>query len=472
MHFAPTLESVRSHRIPGWFSDAKLGIFIHWGLYSTPGWAPLNKSPWEVVQTEGWSAWFGRNPYAEWYLNSLRIADSPTRRHHDATFGSRFAYDDFVPQFNTAIQQWDPGAWAALFRQAGARYVVLTTKHHDGFTLWPSRQANPAKGAYHASRDLTGELTNAVRAADMKMGLYYSGGLDWTFVETPIQDISTMFMTVPQTPEYVLYANRHWLELIERYQPSLMWNDIAYPAAANLPELFAHYYNAVPEGVINDRFTQQFEFDPAAGGFINRGHFDFKTPEYTSFDKITEQKWEATRGIGYSFGYNRNEGAESYLTLRDLVHSFVDIVSKNGNLLLNVGPQADGAIPEIQRERLVGLGRWLAVNGEAIYGTQPWTIADGQTVEGPDVRFTAGHDAIYAIVRGAPDMPAVTLRAIRVDEVSAVRLLGDERPLDWQLTDAGLRITLPQPLPAAVAEASTAEAFALRIAARDSALRS
>ena len=467
MHFAPTLESVRTHSIPSWFDDAKLGIFVHWGLYSVPGWAPLNGSPWEVVATEGWAAWFGRNPYAEWYLNSLRITSSPTRRYHDETFGKGFAYDDFIPQFDEATQQWDPAACADLFRQAGARYVVLTTKHHDGFRLWPSRHPNPTKGDYHAARDLTGDLAEAVRAAGMKMGLYYSGGLDWTFVETPIQDITTMFMTVPQTPDYVAYANRHWLELIERYQPSVLWNDIAYPAAANLPELFAHYYNAVPEGVINDRFTQQFEIDPATSGFVNHGHFDFKTPEYTSFDKITEQKWEATRGIGYSFGYNRNEGPDRYLSLKDLVHSFVDIVSKNGNLLLNVGPLADGTIPELQRERLLGLGRWLAVNGEAIYGTRPWTVADGQTVEGPDVRFTSGGDAVYAIVRGAPSGPSITLRGLKMAEGGTVQLLGESRTVTWEGSADGLRVTLPQPLSHTVAEAAAVEAaaFTLKIVA-------
>jgi alpha-L-fucosidase len=300
----------------------------------------------------------------------------------------------------------------------------------------------------------------------MKMGLYYSGGLDWTFDQTAIQDIAGMFGSVPQAPDYVAYATRHWLELIERYRPSILWNDIAYPAAADLPELFAHYYNAVPEGVINDRFIQQFELDPAGGSFINRGHFDFKTPEYTSFDTITEPKWEATRGIGYSFGYNRNEGPENYLTLPGLVHSFVDIVSKNGNLLLNVGPMADGTIPELQRERLLGLGRWLAINGEAVYGSRPWTVADGQTAEGPDVRFTSRDGAVYAIVRSAPDLPAVTLRGVTIAAGSTVQLLGDETALDWQATAAGPRVMLPRPLPPAVAEAGLAETFTLKMEAR------
>lgn len=468
MSYEPTIASVRTHTVPSWFQDAKLGIFVHWGLYSVPAWAPLNGSPGEVIAKEGWAAWFGRNPYAEWYLNSIRIPGTPSRGYHDATYGPDFPYDGFVPLFNAANRQWDPSAWAELFRQAGAGYVVLTTKHHDGFRLWPSRHPNPVKGDYHAARDLVGELTQAVRAAGMHMGLYYSGGLDWTFNETVIQDIATMFQCVPQTPDYVTYADRHWRELIERYQPSVMWNDIAYPAAANLPELFAHYYNTVPEGVINDRFLQSFQFDPATSSFLNTGHFDFKTPEYASFDKITDPKWEATRGIGYSFGYNRNEGLESYLSLKDLVHSFIDIVSKNGNLLLNVGPMADGTIPELQHERLRGLGRWLAVNGEAIYGSRPWTHAEGTTTGGAKVRFTRANNAVYATVLEAPSPAPITLQALIVAGGGRVHLLGNDRPLTWRQGDAGLVIDLPQPLPPAVADAV---AYTFRIDAPEVALQ-
>jgi alpha-L-fucosidase len=466
MSYDPTLESVRTHTVPSWFHDAKLGIFVHWGLYSVPAWAPLNGAPGEVIAKEGWGAWFGRNPYAEWYLNSIRIPGSPSRSYHNTTYGPISSYDGFVPLFNEANRQWEPNTWAELFRQAGAGYVVLTTKHHDGFRLWPSRHPNPVKGDYHAARDLVGELTQAVRAAGMKMGLYYSGGLDWTFNETVIQDIATMFQCVPQTPEYIAYADRHWLELIERYQPSVMWNDIAYPAAANLPALFAHYYNTVPEGVINDRFIQRFEFDPAAGSFLNTGHFDFKTPEYASFDKITEPKWEATRGIGYSFGYNRNEGLESYLSLKDLIHSFVDIVSKNGNLLLNVGPMADGTIPELQRERLLGLGRWLAVNGEAIFGSRPWTHAEGRTADDTPVRFTRRGDAVYAIVLAPPTRGQITLQALTVAAGGRVHLLGHAEPLAWRQAEGGTTVDLPQP-----SAAADAPAFTFKIEAPEVALR-
>ena len=479
MTYEPTLQSLRKHAVPGWYDDAKLGIFVHWGLYSVPGWAPVAGEYGELIAKEGWATWFAKNPYAEWYLNSIRIEDSPSQRHHVQTYGEGFTYDDFVPVFNEAIGAWNPGDWAELFQQAGAGYVVLTTKHHDGFLLWPSRTPNPVKNPGHrpglfpvkegyvASRDLVGELAGAVRARGMRLGLYYSGGLDWTFDETPVQDVVDLLTTVPQGVDYVEYTNRHWRELIERYQPAVLWNDIGYPAGADLKALFADYYNQYPDGVINDRWTQFKGTDSRifqnrlvralmsrlirwvlarGASFPASGHFDFRTPEYASFDKITPHKWEATRGLGYSFGYNRNEGAEHCLSVEELVRSFVDIVSKNGNLLLNVGPMADGTIPELQRERLLGLGRWLEVNGEAIRCTRPWRRAEGRISEGIDVRFTRGGGALYAILLGRPPGTQVVIESLCASEGSSVTLLGDGRPLAWKQEGEHLAITLPDRL--------------------------
>jgi len=445
MQYEPKLESIRKHPVPEWYHNAKLGIFIHWGLYSVPAWAPLTGELGEVVAKEGWAAWFAKNPYAEWYMNSIRIEGSPSHQYHVETYGEDFSYFDFVPLFNEATQGWDPTSWAALFKKIGARYVVLTTKHHDGFLLWPSRHPNPKIEGYFSRRDLVGELTEAVRAEGLRMGLYYSGGLDWTFNDTVIRDIGDIPAAIPQGADYVEYATNHWLELIERYEPSILWNDIAYPAAADLKKLFAYYYNRVPDGLVNDRFTQRFEFsDQAIGGSI---HFDFRTPEYASFGEITDFKWEATRGIGYSFGYNRNEGPENYLSVQELVHSFVDIVSKNGNLLLNVGPMADGTIPEMQRERLLGLGRWLEVNGEAIFDTRPWVTAEGSTDEGTPVRFTQKGDSLYAILLGTPRGHRVAIEGLRAEEGSIIYLLGYDKPLSWNQGDRELAVILPGDLP-------------------------
>ena len=460
MQYEPRWESLRKHSVPDWFHAAKLGIFVHWGLYSVPGWAPPTGELAKVIAKEGWASWFTRNPYAEWYLNSIRIQDSPSHQYHVKTYGEDFSYDDFVSLFNRATQKWNPDDWADLFQKVGARYVVLTTKHHDGFLLWPSQHPNPKKEGYFAARDLVGELTNAVRARRMRMGLYYSGGLDWTFNETVIKDITHVFTAVPQEPDYVEYANHHWYELVDRYQPSILWNDIAYPVAANLPELFAYYYDKIPDGLVNDRFTQRFEFDQASSAVVNLDHFDFKTPEYASFDKITEPKWEATRGIGYSFGYNRNEGPENFLSVRELIHSFVDIVSKNGNLLLNVGPTADGTIPALQRERLLGLGQWLAVNGEAVFDTRPWLEAEGRTAEGVPVRFTQKENQVYTILLGTPKHRQVTIQSLQADKNATLHLLGHDRPLSWKQDGEGLTIILPSMLPKDISELP---AYAFRI---------
>ena len=163
MQYEPNYESLKQHPVPEWFHDAKLGIFIHWGLFSVPAWAPPAGDLNEIIEREGPEAWFSKNPYAEWYMNSLRFQNGPTRQHHAETYGEDFAYDAFASMFNEAIAQWQPEPWAKLFAQIGARYVVLVTKHHDGFLLWPSDHPNPFKQGYQSTRDLVGELTSAVR---------------------------------------------------------------------------------------------------------------------------------------------------------------------------------------------------------------------------------------------------------------------------------------------------------------------
>jgi alpha-L-fucosidase len=468
--YEPTLKSLRQHQVPAWFHNAKLGIFIHWGLYSVPGWAPPTGELHQAISNLGWSGWFAQNPYAEWYGNTVKIEDSPTRQFHSQVYGDDFPYADFAPLFTQAATKFDPAAWADLFAEVGARYVVLTTKHHDGFLLWPSQHRNPYRPDFCSERDLVGELTDAVRARGMRMGLYYSGGLDWTFDENPIQDVVDMLTTAPQSAEYVDYVDRHWRELIERYRPAVLWNDICYPAALDLKALFADYYNAVPDGVVNDRSMQldvgwlgrnpvgravlRFVVGLAlrsfrAGGLPSGAHADFKTPEYTSLSDVVDYKWEATRGLGYSFGYNQNETAEHMLSLEELVRLFVDIVSKNGNLLLNVGPMADGTIPDLQRERLLGLGEWLSVNGEAIFGTRPWIKAEGMADDGVPVRFTTKGDDVYAILLDTPlgKDREVSLASFGFRPDTAVSLLGHDAALAATCESGRLTVYLPESMP-------------------------
>lgn len=479
--------------LPAWYDDANLGIFVHWGLYSVPGWAPLTAQSAEVIAREGWQAWLKKNPYAEWYLNTIRIQNSPSQLYHEQTFGPSFPYERFVPMFNATAAAWDPAAWSDLFRRAGARYVVLTTKHHDGFLLWPSRYPNPNKAGYHAARDLVGELTQSVPQAGLRMGLHYSGGLDWTFEPGPIGDPVQMLLAIPQSREYVEYAGRHYRELIERYAPSLLWNDIGYPAAADLDDLFAEYYRQAPEGVVNDRFSQpdlgvlrpllaarpatlrrtralisalarqavaRAESLSVDSLGMPRQHFDFKTPEYSSFGAIVARKWESTRAIGFSFGYNRNESPETIPSGEELVRLLVDVTSKNGNLLLDVGPMAGGTIPEGQQQRLLELGRWLEVNGEAIYGTRPWRQAQGSTESGIPLRFTQRAGCLYAILLARPQCDRLTLRPELEGQIQALELLGYAGQLQWRQAAGAISIDWPS----GIAEAP---AHSLRLKACD-----
>ncbi len=442
--YTPDLDSLRSHPLPDWYRDAKLGIFVHWTAATVPAFAPLVDDPFTLGRERGWEYAMSHSPYVEWYQNSLAIEGSPVARHH-AEHWPGVGYDEFVRRFVAASELWEPQRWAELFAAAGARYVVFVTKHHDGVTLWPSRTPNPFRAGWHTRRDCVGELADAVRAAGLRYGVYYSGGLDWTFGGLPLDSFEAMIRAIPTSPEYCAYADAHWRELMERVDPDVLWNDIAYAPGANAPQLFADYYNTRPDGVVNDRFD-------VIGVRAGTAHADFVTPEYTSTPDSPAGMFEVCRGIGRSFGYNAWEGEDDYLDPDELVRMFVDIVARGGNLLLNVGPTATGEIPTAQAQRLHALGWWLAANGEAIHGTRPWTRPEGVTDEGLPVRFTCSGPAVHAIVLGTPAGREVELD-VRPATDATVRLLGTRADLVWTASDHGCRVELPVPLPAGPAHA-------------------
>jgi alpha-L-fucosidase len=466
-----TWESVRTHVVPDWYDDAKLGVFLHWGLYSVPGWAPRVPDIQEMLVKYGPKRMLRDNPYAEWYLNTMQVHDSPTRRHHDEVYGPDYPYDNFVKTFNDASKGANLDALADLCAGAGARYVVLTTKHHEGFALWPSEVDHPVKGKYHASRDLVGDLTEAVRAKKMRMGLYYSGGYDWPYNDVVMSRPGDAVLAMPTDQRYVDYITRHVYELIERYRPSILWNDIGWPGR-NLAEVFAHYYNTVEDGVVNDRWMRtslgEGAFTKAlvtvAGELLQLSwpllparrkrltfstpqHCDFRTPEYQILHTVSEQKWEMARGVGHSFGANRHEDPEDIISDTELIRMFCDVVSKNGNLLIGVGPRPDGTIPDTQQAPLRGLGSWLAENGEAVYGSRPWVINETTTTDGTPVRFTLSGDGVYALVMGMPHGRTLTVRALDATRVRRVRLVGTDELLDFTLDTGALVVTLPERLP-------------------------
>ncbi len=453
---------VPGHRVPPWFEDAKLGIFVHWGLFSVPAWAP-NLPPGETMLdvVRRTPAELGaRLPYAEWYANAMRVPDSPTAAHHRATYGDA-PYEDFRTPFEATLADWAPDDWADRFARTGAGYVVLVTKHHDGYCLWPTDVPNPHRPGWHAPRDVVGELAAAVRRRGLRFGTYYSVGLDWTWEDLPIVEPADAYACVPQDPAYAAYADAHLRELVDRYEPSVMWSDIAAPPAFDLPAFLADYLRRVPDGTINDRWkvASPVLARPRVRRAVNAtvraalprlpetgpssGHplADFRTPEYSSPPAATNHKWEATRGMGAAFGINRNEPDDRLIDPDELVRSLVDMVAKNGNLLLNVGPDAAGAVQDREAVRLEALARWMDVNGEALVGTRPWVSASGTTAEGVDVRFTQGEGAVYAVLLDVPTGPTVTLPGLAVLAHRPVELLGhgpveataagDDLALDW-----------------------------------------
>ncbi len=400
-------KSIDSRPLPGWFDEAKFGIFIHWGLYSVPAWGPKGK-------------------YAEWYWHDMQNREGETWKFHAETYGEEFQYQDFAGQWKTDM--FDPAQWADIFERSGAKYVVLTSKHHEGFCLWPSAESwnwNTVDVGPH--RDLAGDLIEAVRARGLRMGYYYSL-YEWY---NPVYK-----------SDVKRYVDQHMLpqlkDLVMRYKPDLVWPDGEWEHPSEVwrsTEFLAWLYNESPvkdEVVVNDRW----------GKDCRSHHGGFYTTEYGEVgggEELAEKrKWEECRGIGASFGYNRNETVDEYNTPDALVDMLVNIVAQGGNLLLDIGPTADGRIPVIMQQRLIELGDWLAVNGEAIYGTTPWRVAE----EGDTIRYTAKGSAVYAICLKWPG-PEVTLTSPKAAGDVKATLLGRDGPLPVDASAGGIRVAVP-----------------------------
>jgi alpha-L-fucosidase len=434
--YEPTWESLDSHIVPEWFNDAKFGIFIHWGVYAVPAyheWYVTFMSP---------KACFGRNlggpPYTatrgdlEESVFKSNIREDAYNYHREK-YGPDFAYDDFIPMFKA--EKYDPAEWARLFKKAGAKYVVLTAKHGDEFALWPSKYTDRNAGDAGPHRDLVGELTQTVRNEGLKMGFYHNTTYSFWDERYP-------------NAEWVEYMNNSIKELVDKYHPSILWGDVhtgpvrnssGQPLGTdhwNSKEILAYFYNHSddPDQVVaNDRW-----------GVDEHGqhHGDYYTPERQVVETIREEKWETCDSLDpNSWGYNARLKEEEYMTVKEAVSYLVDIVSKNGNLLLNIGPKADGTIPEVMKQRLLGIGRWLDVNGEAIYGTDYWhTFGEG------NVRFTRrGDNILYAIALDWPGEKLVieSLNDLQESKIKAVKMLGVDKELKWSLDKEGLSINTP-----------------------------
>lgn len=339
---AEYIKRITERPYPEWFKDAKLGIFIHWGLYSVPSYG-------------------SKESYAEWFLRGMQTKSPERMEFVKNTYGEHFTYKDFAPLFKAEL--FNPDEWASLFKRAGAKYVMFVSKHHDGYTLWPSKyNRNWNSVDVGPKRDLVGDLTKSVREAGLKMGLYYSLA-EWNH---PLH----RWYTDPHDSigRYVEeYMIPQFKELVSTYKPSILFADGEWYNTAkqwHAAELIDWYYNLVgDEAIVNNRW----------GHGLDVGYL---TPEYSSGIKVTDRPWAEVRGLGRSFGLNRNEKLEAYGTSQELIHRFVQTVANGGGMILNVGPKADGQIPLIQQERLIQLGNWLKINGDAIYGAEPFSIKE------------------------------------------------------------------------------------------------
>jgi alpha-L-fucosidase len=450
--YQPTWDSIDKRPMPGWFTDAKFGIFIHWGVYSVPAYAPVIP---------------GKLAYAEWYWHQMiegrdnpkaNAIETGTWAYHQKVFGADYAYQNFAPLFRA--QLFDPDQWADILAGSGAKYVVLTSKHHEGFALWPSKEASATWGRpWNAvevgpKRDVLGDLSDAVRRKGLRMGYYYSL-YEWY---NPLW--------LKDKPRYVSeHMFPQFKDLVTRYKPSIIFADGQWdlPSAEwRSPELLAWLFNDSPvkdDVVINDRWGKE----------TTHKHGGYWTTEYTPGMSSGEHAWEESRGMGFSYGYNRAERLQDYHTGRELVIMLVDIVSRGGNLLLDIGPKADGTIPVIMQERLGEMGSWLKVNGEAIYGTKPWKATrQWSTGEIPKVEFNTAFETAYDVSKLA-DEPALGKASIEafftakgndlyvilprwtggsfllkdVKGARSVALLGDSAPLTFHKTGGGVTIQLP-----------------------------
>jgi alpha-L-fucosidase len=428
-----------------WFSDAKLGIFVHWGLYSVPAFAdPAAADPGQFLRDlAAMKDTGGRIPYAEWYLNGLRIPGSATAQHHAQTYGEQFSYFDFQQSFDEHARTADLEDWADLFAAAGAAYVVMVTRHLDGYPLWPSTVANPhMPRSYRSGRDLVGDLAGAVRARGLRMGVYYAGGTDWTFTRRPVRTMLDLVAQASLGPGYAAYATAQVHELIDRYRPSVLWNDMGWPADADLEAVLRHFYRTVEDGVVNDRW---FNFSTPAQAVPH----DFRTFEYERPAASPAEPWEMTRALGRSFGYDAGEDPADLLDGEQLVDLLVDVVAQGGNLLLNVGPDGTGRIPEAQRRPVLELGEWLTAYGEAIHRTRRRTVPAARTSTGLTARFTENDEHVYAIVPAGQDRGELVVPGLRPAEITAARLIGTGEPAEWTADLGAVRLRLPAGGPAA-----------------------
>jgi alpha-L-fucosidase len=446
--YKPTWDSIRAnYRYPEWFQDAKFGIFLHWGLYSVPAHG------------------------SEWYLTHM-YGDQATIDWHTQHYGppDKFGYKDFIPLFKA--ERWDPDAWAALFKQAGAEYVMPTAEHHDGFAMWDSALTRWNAKQMGPHRDIIGDLSKAVRKQGLKFGVSNHRMEHYSFIKplpglkTDLYDPATadFYSVADRSPEAYAKFLADWVarnkELIDKYQPDTLYFDNGVNPRSLDPqklEVAAYYYNRATEW--GKQVTILTKADAYLAGTVKDYERQQRAP--TTLEPVP---WEVDDAVGSRWGYVSDDhyGQPSGWILR-----LIENVSRNGNLLLNFGPRSDGTFEDGEKAIMLGIGAWLKVNGEAIYKTRPWTkFGEGDSIygkpayTGKDIRFTRKGDTLYAILMAWPGEQAVITSLGSGPEIAGkvarVELLGHSAPLKFKQDATGLAVTMPSEQPGN-------DAFALKI---------
>jgi alpha-L-fucosidase len=436
--YEPTWESLDKRPIPTWYKQGKFGIFIHWGVYSVP-------------------AWCTKGNYAEWYQYGLQNGDTARQKFHKRNYGNQ-TYYQLADRFKADL--FNPKEWADLFEKSGATYIVLTSKHHDGYTLWPSAEANKTWGfPWNAKdvgpqRDLLAELFTEVKKTSVRAGIYYSL-YEWF---NPLwQKDKKQYVEKHMTPQM--------RELITKYQPDVFWTDGDWDASESVwksKEFLSWLYNESP---VKNRVVTIDRW----GSGVRFNHGGVYSPEYQPNIDFEDHYWEESRGMGFSYGYNREEDAWDYASTQALILHLVDKVSRGGNFLLDIGPDEHGKIPPIMQERLLQMGDWLEMNGEAIYNTSRWKFpcqwSDGRrdyTSKGGDyiLKLTVDPDSSYAVkeafftynesfnslyatIPQYPEDGKVLFRNLPITNNTQITLLATGQRLTWKLAGSNVVIELP-----------------------------
>jgi alpha-L-fucosidase len=463
-HFSPNWDSLSQYQVPEWFRDAKFGIFMHWGVYSVPAHA------------------------SEWYPRLMYRKESPVFEWHRQHWGpqSMFGYKDFIPMFRG--EHWKPDELVDLYRKAGAKYIIPVGEHHDGFPMYDSHLTDWSAAKMGPRRDTIAEWTREARNQGLKLGISSHRAFHWSYYTfekdfdtsdplyaslygpihqpTPLINHQPGQLVQEPSTQFIQDWFARCMEIVNLYHPDLFYFDWANEAPGfepNKKQLAAYYYNlAVERGrgvVLTYKHTAYPEH--AAVLDIERG----------MAGGIRELPWQTDTSVSWkSWGYIDDDDFKSP---GEIILEFVDIVSKNGNLLLNVGPRPDGTLPKQAEEIFRGVGRWMDMNGEAIYATRPWkiygegptTLASGSFGEknlkemkftAQDIRFTAKGEAIYAILMAWPGRRAA-IKALgknsktAPDKISNVSLLGSDAKLTWRQGPDALTVNMPAEKPGDIA---------------------